>query len=259
MQTYEISGDRVYDEVTKILATGSRGVNLLDEVGFISSLFPEVKDLQGIFHGPYHEEGCPYTHTNLVLDYYVNQGGNNPLVLWALLLHDIGKGTFKCGTGKFHGHEDISAEMSAVILEKMIGKNLSRKEAEVIIWLVENHMRAGCVLEMRSGKRGVFFANENFPLLLDVLEADSMGRLPQCHVWQEVREAYQTFSSTFKAPSGPSLRLLGVNGHTLQKELGEAPGPHMGVLLGLATEYLYENPSADYNNVINYLKEVQNA
>lgn len=253
MLNASLSGDRIFDEVTKILATGSVGVNLLSEVGILGSLLPEVEALRGIDHGPHHQEGDPFQHTMLVLDHYVGKGGNNPLILWALLLHDIGKVAGVNGT--FHGHEELSAAMSAKILEKMIGKGLNRDSANVVTYLVENHMRGLQAPKMKPAKRGRMFDNPNFPLLLEVLEADSMGKIPQqSSDVQKVRDLYNAHKAVFAGPAGPSLKALGINGNTLMNALGVAPGPVLGNLLSMAQDMLYENPGMSREDILQALR-----
>src|SRR5579883_3048595 len=86
-----VSHERVRDEILKVLTEGAarKGMELLDEVGLLEIILPEVKAMQGVEQPPqFHPEGDVWTHTLMMLENL-----KQPSVTLALgvLLHDVGK------------------------------------------------------------------------------------------------------------------------------------------------------------------------
>ena len=66
----QVSAERQRDELTRILTDGHsrRGFQLLDELGLLAPLLPEVSDLKGVEQPPeFHPEGDVWEHTMLLL------------------------------------------------------------------------------------------------------------------------------------------------------------------------------------------------
>ena len=86
-----ISAERVRDELIRILTEGGarRGVELLDELGLLAHVLPEVKAFQGVEQPPeFHPEGDVWNHVLLMLE----KMGTAPIPLaLGVLLHDLGK------------------------------------------------------------------------------------------------------------------------------------------------------------------------
>ncbi|MBE0635855.1 CCA tRNA nucleotidyltransferase, partial [Candidatus Bipolaricaulota bacterium] len=88
-----ISSERIGNELLRILETprSARGVELLDELGLLSHILPELANCHGVPQPEeYHPEGDVFVHTveaMRVADRFVV----DPIVKLAILLHDIGK------------------------------------------------------------------------------------------------------------------------------------------------------------------------
>ncbi|MBZ5534962.1 MAG: HDIG domain-containing protein [Acidobacteriia bacterium] len=66
----QVSAERQRDELTRILTEGhsQRGFRLLDDLGVLAYLLPEVRDLKGVEQPPeFHPEGDVWEHTMLLL------------------------------------------------------------------------------------------------------------------------------------------------------------------------------------------------
>jgi len=66
-----VSAERVREELTKLLTEGAarRGFELLDELGLLSVLLPEIAALKGVQQPPqFHPEGDVWIHTLLMLE-----------------------------------------------------------------------------------------------------------------------------------------------------------------------------------------------
>jgi len=104
----DLTPERVWQEVTKALNTEKPSVffEVLDSVGAIEVLFPELYALHGVTQPEkHHPEGDVWIHTMMVLDAAAKLSpGEN--VRFAALVHDLGKGiTPKELWPKHHGHE----------------------------------------------------------------------------------------------------------------------------------------------------------
>lgn len=109
-----ISVERQAAELDKILVgpDPARGIRLLEKLGLLGEIFPEVKEMVGFDqHSPHHYLDC-FDHSLKVLE------GTPPDLVTRLgaLFHDTGKpATFfldEEGNGRFFGHQKISQEIA---------------------------------------------------------------------------------------------------------------------------------------------------
>ena len=127
----------------------------------------------------YHAEGDVAVHTRLAVEACAADG--DPDLLWAALLHDVGKPAATRETsGKitFHSHDAVGAEIAAKIL-KRLGLPADRRER--IVWAVRHHtfhlswnLNAPGQATRRQ-KRLVM--DDRFPLLLELLRVDSRASI----------------------------------------------------------------------------------
>ena len=138
-----LSWERITDEFLKMLAADrpSQGIFLLDELGLLEYVFPELPDLKGVEQrqGFHHKD--VFLHTLKVLDNVAEKTDKIPL-RFAALVHDIAKPrtkAFKEGIGwTFHGHDEIGARMMEKIARRM---RLSNEFKKYVQKLVRLHMR----------------------------------------------------------------------------------------------------------------------
>lgn len=122
-QLDNLTPERIGAETNKALLTSrpSRYFEVLDEVGALAIVFPELKALDGIPQRPdYHAEGDVWVHTRMVLDEAASASQDLPhdrrlRITTAALCHDLGKASTPAEllwgengeiVGKHHGHED---------------------------------------------------------------------------------------------------------------------------------------------------------
>jgi putative nucleotidyltransferase with HDIG domain len=119
-----VSQERIIAELNKIIATPipSRGFYLLDQLGLLGIIFPELVALKGTETIQGHSHKDNFHHTLQVLD-NVAKTSNKLWLRWAALLHDIAKPPtkrFDPAIGfTFHGHEEKGARMVPRIFRKM--------------------------------------------------------------------------------------------------------------------------------------------
>ena len=154
-----------------------------------------------------------------------------PVLRWALLLHDLGKpSTFTLdeeGRGHFHGHWRESVRLGAAVLDRLRMDNHSKK---TILTLVERH-DAPLTLSERSVRRNLSrYGEETLRLLLEVKRADNLAqaepyrnRQTLIRQWEDLLEltlqSGECFSLKQLAVKGGDLTALGLRGPAVGEAL----------------------------------------
>ena len=127
----------------------------------------------------YHAEGDAAVHTRLAVEACATD--RDPDLLWAALLHDIGKPAATKeieGEIRSPGHDAVGAEIAAKILT---GLGLPRQRRDRIVWAIRHHtfhfswnLNAP---EEASRRQRRFAVDPRFPLLLALLRVDAAASL----------------------------------------------------------------------------------
>lgn len=135
-----VSEERIADEIIKILesSTPSTGFKLMDEIGLLEIILPEVANLKE----KKTDHPCKdlFPHTLKTLD-NTSKLTKNVYIRLSALLHDIGKPyTLKIENGKvsFHRHEFVGEKMSYKICSRL---KIGEENAKFIGRLVRFHLR----------------------------------------------------------------------------------------------------------------------
>jgi poly(A) polymerase len=212
-----VSAERVRDELVRILTEGGarRGLELLDELGLLAHVLPEVKAYQGVQQPPeFHPEGDVWTHVLLMLE---NMGiAPAPLAL-GVLLHDVGKPpTFRQADRiRFDGHAELGALMARDLLERL---RFPKDELEQVTALVANHMKFIDVSKMRTSTLKRFLRLPNFENHLELHRLDCLASNGRTDSYDFVRQKMAEFSVQTLHP--PRL----ISGRDLISA-GYSPGP----------------------------------
>ncbi|MBR3627366.1 MAG: HD domain-containing protein, partial [Elusimicrobia bacterium] len=133
-----VSGERIAEEINKILLLDkpSKAFHMLDDIGLINILFPELKQTQKIEQPKQYHNDDVYNHTMSVLD----KIKPDLLLRMASLFHDIGKPQTKSedkGKISFINHETVSSNLAKNILIRLkYPMNFIKK----VCFLIQNHM-----------------------------------------------------------------------------------------------------------------------
>jgi poly(A) polymerase len=220
-----VSAERIREELTRIL-TGPgprRGVELLQTTGLLSQFLPEIESLRGVGQPPqFHPEGDVWEHTLTMLALLPKERRDDKeahgRLAWAALLHDVGKPATRTEseTGvHFYGHVKIGTEIAAAIMTRL---KFSKADLDVVLALIENHMRFMHVQEMRPNTVKKFLRMPDFDLHLALHRLDCMGSHGYLDNDVFCRGKLQELTTEDLHPP----RLL--TGYDLQ-ELGFSPGP----------------------------------
>ena len=171
----EISKERIREEINKILLSNkpSRGIRLLDELGLLEFIFPEVFRTKGFNqHSTFHKDDV-YNHSLNVLD----KTKANLNIKMAALYHDVGKiDTFfldENGEGRFFGHQKVSENS---LRERLKILKYSNKFIEDTTILVRRHMDNTNTYTKKSVRKLLRnLGEENLLNLFDLQKADVLS------------------------------------------------------------------------------------
>lgn len=145
-----LSPERVWAELEKTLASAHpvRGFEVLRACGALAVLLPEVDRLFGVPQPEqYHPEIDTGVHIMLVLDQAAARS-DDPLVRFAALTHDLGKGTTPTARlPSHHGHEARGAKLVTALCARLRVPNTYRDLARLT---AEFHTHVHRALELRA-------------------------------------------------------------------------------------------------------------
>lgn len=191
----DITVERVFAELDKIVVADTahpelnlkdahvRGIELLDALGLVDMLIPELAALKGLAQPMRYHLYDAYVHS--IECYRVSP----PRLRWACLLHDIGKRPCMEKYGNMHSHAEIGAEMAS---KRLLHFKMQKARVKRIRDLIFNHM-VDINGNMKQGKM-TWFVAENFALALDLADlkdCDSIGAKGAPLERNRVRETYQ--------------------------------------------------------------------
>lgn len=251
----DIAVERVLSELDKILVADTvhpefdlkdahvRGVELLDYLGLLDMLLPELTALKGLAQPVRYHLYDAYVHS--IECFRVSP----PRLRWACLLHDVGKRPCMDRDGNMHAHAVVGAGMVA---DRLTALRMPKARVKRIKDLIFNHM-VDINGNMKENKM-TWFVAENFglaPDLADLKDCDSIGAIGAPLEKNRVRETCEKIINE-KLPV--SIRDLPVDGKDLI-EIGIEEKSRGIVLYDLWRETVMNPVLLDREKAIAYLEK----
>lgn len=228
----DITRERVFAELDKIIVADTaypelgvkdghvRGLEMLDRLGLLPLLLPELDALKGLQQSPKHHVFDAYRHS--VVAYEVSA----PDIRWAALLHDIGKRPTMERQGNMYGHDAVGAEMTKVRLAAL---GMPKTRAERTAKLIACHM-ADLKEDTSENKLRLYIVDhaDVMEQLVELKRADgyaTKGRpVPEARIgrlWREMLHDGTPFAVTDLPVGGDDAAAVGLAGVEIGRALDD--------------------------------------
>ncbi len=235
----------------------ARGIRLMDRLGLLPVLLPEVEVLKGLHHDPgHHPEGDVFRHTLRAIQ--SNHFARDSLNM-ALLTHDLGKADIAArhpGSGFYRGHdraaENIIREMSKRL--RLPGRITRAMQA-----VAANHMRMHGLDKMRPSKILEMVEHPHWPLLARASVCDhaargeEQGKLQQ----KKIERALKKIRPLLNEATGQARPVI--NGRQVMQAAGIPPGPLVGRIIRETTAWARDNGIQDESTILDYARSLSQA
>ena len=228
-----ISAERIYVELQKLLCGKNVKKILLEYTQVLAVFIPEIMPLKGFDQRNHHHIYDVLEHTAVA----VENTPPVPQLRLATLLHDFGKpATFTVdenGTGHFYGHGNVSEEIAKNVLRRL---KVSNDDYYLISRLVKYH-DTFIELNEKSVRRRLNKHGEDFVrMLIQLKRADNAGQnTKDFDRTQEYNSLEQLVNTVVRQQQCFSLKQLAVNGSDLVA-MGIPPSSEIGYILNTLLE-----------------------
>lgn len=256
----KISAERIRVELDKLIC--SKNPKLLttaQELGITGIVFPEWDDMLATSQNHPHHQYNVGIHSLKVMENVNNLAkeagcGEKELsiLIWAALLHDVGKSSCKTrdenGVDHFYGHPDVSKKIAENVLRRLRFDNYTIDfVCHLILYHDVRFSRKKSTMRKWMNRISV----EKMPYLFLLMRADILGQ--SLYMREEKLDQLDAAISLFEeirdAKDCVSLKALAVNGSDLLKE-GFQKGKCMGEILQGLLQIVLEEPEKNQKDIL---------
>lgn len=241
-----ISAERIRDEFLRIIDSSNPmlGVAMLEKLGLIDYVLPEIKEAIGCEQGGIHAYDV-YEHLLRSLQAAADKGYPTEMRLVALL-HDIGKPATRREGGRtkrytFFGHEVVGARMTAKIMKRLkMPADIAKKVEMLVRW----HMFFADpdLITLSAVRRTIArVGEENIENLLNLRVCDRIGTGRPKEQPFRFRKYKSMVDQALRDPV--SVKMLKIDGNRIMELTGEKPSRKLGYVLHALLEEVLEDPS----------------
>ena len=236
-----ISKERIRDEFAKILLSDDapRGLRMLSETGLLAQFAPELLRMQGVEQSGGHIWDV-WEHTLHALE--TLQPDADLTLRLAVLFHDVGKPLTRADDPEdgihFYGHEDIGAEITRRVLNKL---RFPKRLVCRVVRLISMHMRIG---EYRSDwreaavRRLMRDAGGDTADLVELAKVDRLGANPHADI-ESIDELERRMEDILLKTLIVELESP-LDGREIMELLNLPPGPDVRKVKDFLTEEVIE-------------------
>lgn len=238
-----LSAERISEELTKLLTRSpkpSTGLRLLQELGIIKRLIPELEETVGVDQpGGYHAYDV-FEHSLHTVD----AAPPRLRLRLAGLFHDVNKPQCKVVVGEkatFYGHEKKGARTARRILSRL---RFPRELTDQVSLLVDQHMFTANISDKGVRRLIRRLGLDLIYDLLDLRRADVVAQ-GMGGTTGDVDELEKRITEEINHKRPFGREDLAVDGRDLMEKLRIAPGPELGDLLEGLLETVLDDPDCN--------------
>ncbi|MBR3866380.1 MAG: HD domain-containing protein [Butyricicoccus sp.] len=207
-----IAAERIREELLGLLAGRYVGRVLMAYADLITAVLPELAPMVGHDQFNAYHKFDIWEHTVRV----VEAAPGDPILRFALLLHDCGKpATFtrdERGVGHFDGHPAVSAMIAEKITDRLRFSNADRARIDLYVRYHDYPLgREERIIRRRLAR----FGEENFRTLVLIKKCDATGQLTHPENIEMLDRIVRTADRILEQQACLSLRQLAVKGEDM--------------------------------------------
>lgn len=280
----QLSPERIQTELEKMANEGGKSfanaIALMHELHLLHFILPEIDVLFNLPHtDAHHPEGrcknfqcekytqytadhtfcknCPNSFNSVgkhVLETLRVCQSNDFCQLFALLFHDVGKGTTYQLIEKnsevkhtYHGHDAAAEKLLTAIAKRLKWSNALK---EITLFCAKNHMVFHHIMELQPYKLLLLMENKYFPYLVETSYCDSKARqeLFSQTEWDTIFTYLEEFKKTIFTFS------KNVTGKKIMELTGIQPGVRLGNILRAVKKHAANHKILDMETLDNIIR-----